>query len=231
MLNFSTRSLQKELLDADNIPSDDLALNMKELNIINTYLGGHAITLHGFKKLVGKRITVSVLEIGCGGGDNLKAIENYCKKNDILIELIGIDISQYILAYAIAQNNNLQTICNDYKHVILHSKPDIIFSSLFCHHFSDEELITQLQWMHSNANLGFFINDLHRHAVAYYTIKIITRIFSSSYLVKHDAPLSVARGFTKIEWESLCKKAHLTISSIQWKWAFRHLILFQHHGK
>ena len=67
----------------------------------------------------------------------------------------------------------------DYKTVNFeNSKPDIIFSSLFCHHFTDEELVYMLQWMKQQSNVGFFINDLHRHPLAYYSIKFLTAVFS-----------------------------------------------------
>jgi hypothetical protein len=51
-MNFQKRSYQKELLDGDNIPFPAIAQTMRELNTINTLLGGHAITLAGFKQLV-----------------------------------------------------------------------------------------------------------------------------------------------------------------------------------
>ena len=80
--------------------------------------------------------------------------------------------------------------------------------------------------MKTNTRKGFFINDLHRHWLAYYSIQIITSIFSGSYLVKNDAPLSVARGFKKKEWATMIAAAGIANCSIQWKWAFRHLIVY-----
>lgn len=116
-------------------------------------------------------------------------------------------------------------IVSDYKNVDFgNDKPDIIFTSLFCHHFSNEELITMIQWMKANSKLGFFINDLHRHLIPYLFIKLTTKLFSRSYLVKNDAPISVLRGFKKIEWKNILHKAGIINYTIQWKWAFRHLI-------
>ena len=86
MIDYSRRSYKKELLDKDDIPFDDIRQNMKELDFINTLLGGHSITISGFKKLLGKRKAVSVCEIGCGGGDNLNAIYNWARKNKIVGE-------------------------------------------------------------------------------------------------------------------------------------------------
>jgi len=230
MLDFTKRSAQTELLDRDDIPAADLILNMKELNTINTLLGGHRITLHGFKNLAAGRRKISVLEIGCGGGDNLRVIGAYCRKLGIQADLHGVDLHQDICSFARAQNPDLHIQCCDYRMTHFDTKPDIIFSSLFCHHFSDEALVTQLQWMRENARIGFFINDLHRHPLAYYSIRFLTALFSNSYLVKNDAPVSVARGFKKVEWQRIFAQAGLVYDALQWEWAFRHLIIFR-HGK
>ena len=228
MINYKNRSLKKELLDQDNIPFDDIKRNMKELDFINTYLGGHSITIKGFKKLLQSKKSISVCEIGCGGGDNLNAIYKFCKRNSIICSFTGIDINKECVAFAKRNSNidNIKFIVSDYKKVNFeNAKPDIIFSSLFCHHFTDSELVEMLVWMKNNSSVGFFINDLHRHKLAYHFIKIMTRLFSKSYLVKNDAPLSVLRGFKKIEWEIIFKNAGIKKYSIKWKWAFRYLII------
>lgn len=232
MIDLSVRSYKKELLDDPTIPFADIQQNMKELNTVNTYLGGHSISINGIKKILQihqVKGLITICEIGCGGGDNLKAIEKWCIKNKIAANFIGIDIKPACIEFAKKQYPllNAKWICSDYKYAALQNdKPDIIFNSLFCHHFTEDELISMLQWMKENADKGFFINDLHRHVLAYYSIKIITGIFSRSYLVKKDAPLSVARGFTMIEWKQLLEQAGISGFMIRWKWAFRHLIIY-----
>jgi len=230
MINLSARSYQKEILDNDSIPFADIRQNMKELNTINTYLGGHRITRKGVKLIAAnnpKGRTLHICEIGCGGGDNLKTISDWCRKKSITAIFTGIDIKPECIAFAKDQYPGMNTdwITSDYKKIdFTNNQPDIIFSSLFCHHFTNEELLLMLHWMKQNSRQGFFINDLQRHRVAYYAIKLITKIFSSSYLVKNDAPLSVARGFTKKEWQLLFINAGIKNYSIRWKWAFRYLI-------
>lgn len=230
-MNFSKRLYTKELLDSDDIPFDDIKRNMQELNTINSWLGGHKITIAGLHQLIGNKKEICVCEIGCGGGDNLAAISNALQRKNIYLKCIGIDIKKECIDFAKqnpANNYAAQWIISDYKKVSFEQKPDIIFSSLFCHHFTEFELQQQLQWMKSNSSLGFFINDLHRHALAYYSIKLLTTLFSRSYLVKNDAPLSVARGFKKEELQNILSSCGINNYSIKWKWAFRYLILYKH---
>ncbi len=227
-VNFATRSYEKELLDRDDIPFSDIEQNMRELNVINTLLGGHAISITGFKKLLGNTKQITACEIGCGGGDNIFALHQYCIKHNITAHFTGIDINADCIAVAKTKlaGINVTLITADYKTVSFHDeRPGIIFSSLFCHHFSNEDLIFMLKWMKTSAGIGFFINDLHRHPLAYYSIKILSSLFSRSYLVKNDAPLSVKRGFKKTDWQQLLNNAGIKDYQLHWKWAFRWLLI------
>lgn len=232
-MDFSHRSYRKELLDRDDIPFADIERNMQELDVINTYLGGHAITIAGVKKIMKGASAAKkdwlICEIGCGGGDNLKAIHRWCAAKGIAASYIGIDINPQCIEVAAHALRSIPCtlLALDYKLARPESKPDIVFSSLFCHHFTDEELTGMLQWMQQWAGTGFFINDLHRHPLAYYSIKALTALFSSSYLVKNDAPLSVQRGFKRGEWKQLLRAAGIHPYQISWKWAFRHLVTVQ----
>jgi hypothetical protein len=82
-IDLRYRSYTKELLDKDDIPFDDIRLNMRELNTINTWLGGHNITSAGFKRILEREKQVSVCEIGCGDGNNLYQLSKWCKKKGI----------------------------------------------------------------------------------------------------------------------------------------------------
>lgn len=236
MLSFKTRTYRKELLDRDDIPFADIKRNMQELDIINRRLGGHDITLDGIVALISSNAafnkTLRIVEIGCGGGDNLRAVKEWAAHTKLPVQLTGIDINPECIAYAQEQsrNSSIQFCCSDYRAVSFAAQPDIVFSSLFCHHFTNGELLTQLQWMQKNSALGFFINDLHRHPLAYYSIKILTALFSKSYLVKHDAPLSVQRGFTRRDWQQLFAAANIKNYRCRWRWAFRWLIISDKHA-
>jgi len=228
MINLQHRSYEKELMDGDNISFAAMARTLKELNIINTRLGGHAITINGVRELTGQPSSLTIAEIGCGGGDNLFAIYQYYLKKNIPVSFIGIDRNAECIEFAKQQYPQLpcQWICSDYEVVKFGAqKPDILFSSLFCHHFTNEQLVPMLQWLQQNSRLGFFINDLQRHWLAYYLIKYLTKFFSRSYLVKNDACLSVARSFRKKDWLLLFRQAGINNVSISWKWAFRYLVI------
>lgn len=230
MNRFKERSALSELIDAPGIPFSDWEVCLKELNTVNTLLGGHAITIEGVKRLIRKHDNkkITIAEIGCGGGDNLKAIHKWNSQGKYNIHYIGIDLNKACTEFATTNCNNLPSsefICSDYRDAQFNGhKPDIIFNSLFCHHFNNTQMLEMLKWMNHNSTAGFFINDLQRHPLAYHSISILTKCFSQSYLVKNDAPISVLRGFHKEEWKQLLQKASLSNYTINWRWAFRYLV-------
>lgn len=232
MPDFSRRSYQKELLDRDDIPFKDILRNMTELDNINKLLGGHAITCSGLAAIIKVASKApdhewNICEIGCGNGNNLAVLYNWCRKHKINAKLTGIDINPHCIAAADPGKSGPESafIASDYRQVVFEHKPDIIFSSLFCHHFTDDEMVDQLQWLRNNSSVAFFINDLHRNIFAFYSIRVLSRLFSKSYLVKNDAPLSVLRGFTRFEWMRLMQRSGIDNFSVKWKWAFRWLVV------
>src|SRR5258706_5426922 len=113
-MNFSKRSYEKELLDRDDIPFEDIKRNMEELDYINRKLGGHKITLAGLRAMIatmkkgteGSDAMISILEIGCGGGDNLRVIKKYCEKKKIPVKLAGVDINPHCIEFARSRKEN-----------------------------------------------------------------------------------------------------------------------------
>lgn len=226
------RSQQKELLDASHIPFEDIKQNMQELHVINKWLGGHAVTLAGLSRLLATSPTpvrnLSICEVGCGGGDNLQTVAHWCQSRGIIPHLTGIDLKQECITYAQQKiaDSSYNWIVSDYRLVSFSAQqqPDILFASLFCHHLTDDDLTGMMQWMRANSRIGFFINDLHRHVLAYFSIKVLTQLCSNSYLVKNDAPLSVQRGFIRKDWTQIMQQAGISNYTLEWKWAFRWLL-------
>jgi 2-polyprenyl-3-methyl-5-hydroxy-6-metoxy-1,4-benzoquinol methylase len=225
------RNPQLELLDEEDIPVADLERNLDELEVINRLLGGHKASLKGIQYFGLKNANHTLLDIGSGGGDTLRAIaKSHFARH--FSELHGADLKQICVQYANNKSleyNKIKFYLSDYKLWLQENtgKYDIISNALFCHHFSNEALIEMLKMMKQHARIGFMVNDLQRHFLAYYSIKILTFLFSKSYLVKHDAPLSVARSFKRKDWEYLLKEAGIDNAQIKWSWAFRYIITWK----
>ncbi len=225
---MSGRSYQKELLDADDIPAEDLFRNLYELDLINTRLGGHAITQKGFRKILSQldQPSYHVMELGCGGGDNLRVLADHARRQNLNVKFTGVDLKPDCIRYAeehLMEYPEIEWICSDFRN-LEDPHSDILFSSLFCHHLNDDQMVEYLIWNQAHSRY-FFINDLHRHALAKSSIQLLTQLFSKSYLVKNDAPLSVMRGFKRRELEGMADQAGLAAYDLSWEWAFRWLFI------
>ncbi|OHX64369.1 methyltransferase domain-containing protein [Flammeovirga pacifica] len=231
MISFKNRTNQLELLDAPNIPTKDLYQNLKELHTINSLLGGYNVMIKGIERLlkdVPPNKEIKILDIGSGGGDTLKVIHRKLSKKYNL-KLYGVDLKKDCIDYASenCKKYDITFILSDYRDLIDQELEfDIVVSSLFCHHLTNHDLVNLFQWMHTHAKIGAVVNDLHRHPLAYYSIQWLTKLISKSYLVKNDAPLSVARSFKRNDFSRYLKEANITKHRLTWFWAFRWLLTF-----
>ncbi|MBA3649215.1 MAG: methyltransferase domain-containing protein [Chitinophagales bacterium] len=218
-------------MDSRDIPADDLFRNYRELHIVNNRLGGYRITLDGLAQLSDQQNKLSVLDIGCGGGDMLKEIAIFGRRKKMDFRLKGIDLSSAAIAYARKNCIGFPEIeflqADAFDHLKNENSCDVCTSTLFFHHFPNEKIIELLQLLKKCCRKGFIINDLERNPLAYYSIKLLTQLFSQSYLVRHDAPLSVLRSFKKKDWHELALKADVQPESVKWMWAFRYLLVFK----
>jgi 2-polyprenyl-3-methyl-5-hydroxy-6-metoxy-1,4-benzoquinol methylase len=224
---FKERSHKKELLDANDIPEKDLFRNLKELDVINNYLGGYQVTFSALDQILKPNKSYTLVDIGSGGGDTLKRINSWSKNKSLKLDLFGVDIKPVCIHYSEQhqEDSEISFVCDDYKNMFNHvAVIDIIHASLFCHHLSEEQIVELIKFSYDKG-ATLLINDLERHPLAYYAIKFLTALFSRSYLVKNDAPLSVLRGFKKKEWQTMIKKSGVPYYSVANKWAFRHQII------
>jgi 2-polyprenyl-3-methyl-5-hydroxy-6-metoxy-1,4-benzoquinol methylase len=215
---FPDRSLQPELLDGDVAPSE-LYVNLRELDAINSMLGGYRTSLNALKKVLNRTREFIIADIGCGGGDTLRKIQAWCLSEHYNVRLQGVDIKKDCVTYSAMHDDTglIDFIADDYRHYIEHNKVDILHASLFCHHLAEKE-IEALIATAVKKKIVLIINDLERHPIAYYSIRLLTRLFS-------DAPLSVLRGFKTREWNRLIRNAGATRYSVRRSWAFRHEVI------
>ena len=227
-MTFATRATAPELMDDLSLASDELRQNLDELETINTWLGGYQPVLAALAKLrarfpLGRALRLA--DLGSGGGDTLRHIAAWARQQGVPVALTGIDANAFMLDYAQAKSTAFPEI--SYRQLDIFSPEfaaqpyDVLTASLFCHHFTDAELVALLRNWHQQAGVAVVINDLHRHWLAYYSIKLLTWLLRGSRLVRHDAPLSVARAFTRADWRRLLAQAGIARYSVRWCWAFR----------
>lgn len=224
MLDFSCRSVEEEMMDDFSLGSEVIDPIMDELEVVNKLLGGYQVFFNAFRRM-GIKDGVVISDWGCGGGDSLRIIAKWARKKNIKLQLIGVDATASAIQYARDKSRDFPEISFILADVmsdeLISNQFNIVISSLFTHHFSDENWIRLIQKMSDCAADYVVINDLHRHWFAYHSIGVLTSVFSKSKMVKNDSKLSVLRSFKRTELEKLLKKGGYNNFSIKWMWAFR----------
>jgi ubiquinone/menaquinone biosynthesis C-methylase UbiE len=215
MSRFAQRSREKEIMDDLDCSGPVLEQTLRELKTINRLLGGNGVTNRGLSEVVRRfpQDQYCVVDLGCGGGDMIAVMQAWASKKHIPIQFIGVDANGNTIALAKERQAALSEVhwqvANVFDSTFLEEQVDIATCTLFTHHFTDEELVQLFQGLKRKVRLAIVINDLHRHPIAYYSIKWLTRWFSKSPMVQNDAALSVLRSFKRRDWKLIFEEAGL----------------------
>lgn len=216
-----------ELMDNFSIQDERIDLALRELRVINYFLGGNTSSKLGVSKIISELETkkIFLLDVGSGSSDVLDDL----KKKHRSVSIISLDKNKRVCNF-IKKNNNFKPmiVCADAFNLPFKNKSiDIIHTSLFLHHFDSARLKNILSIFFNTAMRGIVINDLRRSLFAFLGIRILTILFSKSEFVRNDAPISVRKGFTKSELFGLLKEFHFSSCEIIRKWAFRWVVTIQ----
>ena len=229
MPNLSIRSLLPEDMDQSDASLKAIEQSLSEIEVINKWLGGYSVILNALEQLPWPDRTMTIMDLGSGGGDTLRAIAAWALKNNKPVKLIGVDRNSIMTGYAATRSITFANIefitMSVFDARLLDMKADITMNSLFCHHFDNGELVNLVRIMHHIASHSVIINDIDRHWLAYYPIKALTAVFSKTDMVKYDAPLSVARSLNRQEWKTILQQSGIINYSLHWKWAWRWQII------
>ena len=96
--DFSQRSQDLELMDDPDISAEEIWAVLAELDTINRLLGGYQITIDALSQFLAPGRQWHILDVGCGGGDNLRMIAQWAQKKGLDLKLTGLDLNPDCLA-------------------------------------------------------------------------------------------------------------------------------------
>lgn len=220
-LDFATRADLPEIMDAESLDARSYAAVIADLARVNTITRARPPTLAWLKRHAGSRVRFRLLDVGFGHGDMLRAIARWAERAGVPHELVGIDLnprSAPVAAAATPRDLGITYLTG--RAETLDFQPDFIVSSLVSHHMDDAELIGFIRWMDETARVGWLINDLHRHWLAWAGFRALAAIFRWHPIVAHDGAVSVRRAFARADWDRLLAAAGVR-AEIRWHFPFR----------
>jgi SAM-dependent methyltransferase len=199
-------------VDADPVL---IARSLDYLRRVNALLGYTRTTLRHLGALTadwpaGRPLTV--LDVATGAADLPVAIERWGGRRGIAVDATGLDLHATTLDRARAALGPAATVRlvrgDALRLPFADSSVDVVTTGLFLHHLDTDDAVVALREMGRVARVGIVAGDLLRHRRAHLWIQLLS--LRANPMVRHDAPASVAQGYTVAEARDLAARAGLS---------------------
>ena len=208
--SLNQRTIADEQMDAPDIDPATYAAVLRDLAKINRWTFTAWPTLGYLDRAIGSRKAFSLLDVGFGQGDMLRAIARWADKRGIQARLVGVDLNP--LSAEVAQASGPADPAIEYRTGDYLDQPeafDFIISSQVAHHMTDAQLDQFLRHMDAQARAGWLVSDLHRHRFAHGGYPLLARLLGVHRIVRQDGTLSIARSYRPREWPAILARAGL----------------------
>jgi len=196
---LSERRIVPEMLD--HAPPEVARASLRDLARVNRYLGGYLVLRKMFARVVRPGESFSVLDIGAASGDMGAAIQRSFPG----ARVTSLDYKSDHLAQAADPR-----VAGDAFHLPFRPASfDFVFSSLFLHHFTNEQVVELFTSFRSIARRAVLAIDLDRGPLAYYFLPNTRWLFGWHAITISDGQISVGAAFKKEELRALAARAGL----------------------
>lgn len=222
---FDSRATATEFLDRPDCDPALAAASYRFMETVNGCFGGIRMVRRFLATETKGRhadVPLRILDIGSGSCDIPLAVSRWARARGIplhftCLEKAGhaVDIARGELARA--GNPSVQLLQEDaFTHQP--AEPyDCAVASMCFHHFSDAQILTLLRRLHGFVLNSVLINDLRRSRLAYLGARLL--LVTKPAEVRHDALLSIRRGFKISELRSLLRQLDsITVSVEPTRW-------------
>lgn len=224
------RAEEPELMDDFSMGGDDLHEALRDLRLLNQIFGASSPTIYGIERLwivANRPKHLSILDVGAGSGDVNRHILRWADKKgiDVTIQLVDVTVEACEEArHFFHDEPRVQVRLVDVKD-LPEACVDIVTGSQFIHHFTGDELHTVVNYMYKASKLGVVINDIHRQWIPWLAVWIVSRVVSTNRYIRHDGPLSVAKGFRATDWIKLREAIGIPQLNYSWRPLFRYVVV------
>ena len=193
--SFAKRANEDEIMDDLSRPEHEFAEAYRELEMVNRRLGG----VRAIERFLPAGSNLLMLDVAAGACDVSEALLRKMPCRIVVLDLNGRGLKLAKQSWPLV-GDALDLPFKD-------GTFDVVMASLFFHHLSNEACVRVLAQMWRIARRRVLVNDLHRHRVAYWSIRALAGMFSKSRMVRHDGPVSVLRAFRPSELLDIAKQA------------------------
>ncbi len=224
---FEARATAPEFLDQPDCDPSLAAASYRFMEGVNGYFGGTRV-VQRFLSAEMKSRTVSsplrILDIGSGSCDIPLAVSRWARAHAIPVHITCLEVAGPAVEIA----RRKLACANDPAVILLQedafthqpAEPyDCAVASMCFHHFSNDQILLLLQRLRTCVNHRVLINDLRRSPWASLGAGLLLACTGAMPGVRHDALLSIRRGFKISELEAVLQQLdHVTVSVKSARW-------------
>ncbi len=215
MLGLSHRIDRPELMDTEKFDDAVTRKTLSFLGFTARRFGGASVIIRHlaqWAKRWPKGREISILDVGCGGGEIPLAIAYWAGSHGYRVKIRAIDLVPEIA-------NVAREACAPFPEIDVRVEDaftlpgrgerfDYVIASLLLHHVHSTETDRILRLFDALSRRGVLISDLERSLPSLMAVTAISWL-AGNEVVRHDGPLSVRRAFRKHELDVLAASAGL----------------------
>lgn len=213
---FEKRARGLELLDGPDADTQLAQSSYAFMRFANASGGGRRVVLDFLDKQVPRlrrAKTLRILDLGAGCCDIPLAIVQWARRNQCRVVITCVDHNRHALEVArrALTDSSRDTITLERADIFTYQPAapfDYALASMVFHHFTADQIRTLVRRLGHFVRKALLVNDLHRCALNYLTCYATVRPFARQ--VRHDALLSVRRGFTVRELSDILAQGTLS---------------------
>ena len=220
---FESRATATEFLDRPDCDPALAAASYRFMEVVNCHFGGIRIVRRFLAAETAGRhdgAPLRILDIGSGSCDIPLAVSRWARANGIPLHFTCLEMAGHAADIAHRQlaragDPAVQLLQED---VFTHqpAEPyDCAVASMCFHHFSNAQILTLLQKLRDFVLNRVLINDLRRSRLASLAARLLLTGTGAPTGVRHDALLSVRRGFKISELSTLLRQLHSVRVSVE----------------
>jgi len=218
------RSLEPELMDDPSLEESAHWEALRGLGTIHRWCRTVSVLGEQILSLVSREEDqpLRVLDLACGGGQVATGLREWALRKGLRFEVDGCDISPTSLAFARGLTAHRKSSPHFFRlDAVAQPLPpgyDVICSSLFLHHLSENNATSTLRKMAAAAKRAVLVIDLERTVSSYLLTRAAIPLLTSSSIVHTDGLRSVRAAFSLEELREVAKAAGLSSHSLFRRW-------------
>lgn len=222
---LSERAVLPELIDAPQMDASLVESSLAFMGWVNRYFGGVSVVR---RHLAAEASRVDgplrVLDVGTGSADIPLAVSRWARDRGLAVEFTCIESNPQCAAVA---RRRLDQAADPAVRLVVGDAcghdPDAPYhcavGSMVFHHFDDGGILRLIAHLRERVTGSLLINDLCRCWPNYLACGMLAPVLSPG--VRHDALLSIRRGFRVAELRHLLARVPRATVSVARAWFFR----------